>query len=175
MTMKLVEPMYGNPINGIDVPVELYWVISTPAPLAGIRFPRTGFPWTSLQAVGFSQVVSLHPGSFDPYPLELCFQEQLEDLSRGGLPADPSAEHARIQRAVTAVITTWRSGHGVVVHCAGGRGRTGTVIGCALRELGFQPAEVISFLDRVHKTRGRPGWPESKWQGELVQHWKADA
>ena len=173
--MELVEPMNGKPIDGIDVPRELYWVISAPTPLAGMKFPRSDFPWPRLKAVGFSRVVSLHPGRYDPYPLELCFQEQIEDLIHGGPPADPSAERAKIQRAVNAVITAWRSGHGVVVHCYGGRGRTGTVIGCVLCELGFQPAEVIGFLDRVHKTRGKPGWPESEWQRELVEHWKVDA
>ncbi len=48
-----------------------------------------------------------------------------------------------------------------MVHCHGGTGRTGTVLGCVLRELGVQAAEVIDFLDRVHKARGKPGWPES--------------
>ncbi len=59
-----------------------------------------------------------------------------------------------------------------MVHCHGGTGRTGTVLGCVLRELGVQAAEVIDFLDRVHKARGKPGWPESSWQRELVEHWK---
>src|SRR5579884_149964 len=86
--------------------------------------------------------------------------------------ADPSAERAKIQRAVRATVSAWRTGHGVVVHCHGGTGRTGTVLGCVLRELGVQAAEVIDFLDRVHKVRGKPGWPESSWQRELVEHWK---
>lgn len=90
-----------------------------------MKLPRSGFPWSSLEAARFSKVVSLHPGSYVPDPLEVCFQEQLEDLFDGGPPADPDAERAKIQRAVTAVITAWKSGHGVVVHCLGGRGRNG--------------------------------------------------
>jgi hypothetical protein len=33
---------------------------------------------------------------------------------------------------------------------------------------------VVSFLDRVHKARGKSGWPESKWQADLVEHWEVD-
>ncbi|ARA92658.1 hypothetical protein AWN76_005420 [Rhodothermaceae bacterium RA] len=173
--MKLVEPTDGIPINGIDVPRELYWVVSSPAPLAGMRYPQGDFPWPSLHAAGFSYVVSLHPGSYNPAPLELLFAEQLEDLFSGDPPADVNSERAKVERAVSAVLEAWRSGHGVVVHCVGGRGRTGTVLGCVLRELGFSAAEVIDFLDRVHKTRGKSGWPEAKWQSEFVDHWKTHA
>jgi|DewCreStandDraft_1066081.scaffolds.fasta_scaffold06648_1 hypothetical protein len=172
--LKLVEPSDGKPINGISVPGELYWVIDSPTPLAGMKFPRSDFPWSSLQAAGFSKVVSLHPGSFNPAPLVVCSCEALEDLVHGGPPAQPNAERAKVQRAVAATVTAWRAGYGVVVHCAGGRGRTGTVLGCVLRELGFQAAEVVSFLDRVHKARGKSGWPESKWQADLVEHWEVD-
>ena len=173
--MELVYPDDGPSIEGVNIPTEVYWVFELPTPLAGMKYPRPDLPWSSLYAVSFRYIVSLHPGAYNPDPLELCFQDHLEDLFHGGLPADPDAERAKIQRAVNAVTTAWQSGCGVVVHCLGGRGRTGTVIGCVLRELEFQPAEVIAFLDRVHKARGKPGWPESEWQRQLVEHWKADA
>jgi len=175
IAMNLVEPGSGTALDGIEVPQELYWVISSPTPLAGMKFPRRGFPWPSLAAAGFSQVVALHPGSYDPAPLEIRFAEQLQDLFRGGPPADESAERKRIRIAVDAALKAWRSGQGVVVHCAGGRGRSGTVLGCVLRELGFTANEVLSYLDRVHKARGKPGWPESIWQSALVKGWMTDA
>ncbi|RMH33387.1 MAG: hypothetical protein D6690_12325 [Nitrospirae bacterium] len=174
--MNLVEPEKGKPIPGVKVPAEVYWVLELPTPLAGMKYPDKSFPWPSLREAGFSKVVSLSAGrSYNPAPLELCFSEELEDLVHGDRPKDPNAERAKIQRAVNATVLAWRSGHGVVVHCFGGRGRTGTVLGCVLRELGARAAEIIDFLDRVHKARGKPGWPESSWQGELVQHWKTDA
>jgi len=101
----------------------------------------------------------------------VAFAEKLEDLVAGGLPRDEVKERARIERAVSAVLAAWRGGRGVVVHCLGGRGRTGTVVGCALREMGFAPGEIIRFLDRVHRVRGKPGWPESPRQSALVQRW----
>jgi hypothetical protein len=44
-----------------------------------------------------------------------------------------------------------------------------------LRELGFDSIQAVGFLDRVHKGRGKPGWPESTWQSSLVQRWKPHA
>ncbi|MCP9448090.1 MAG: hypothetical protein NNA22_11055 [Nitrospira sp.] len=172
--MNLIEPGKGKGIHGVEVPEEVYWVLDLPTPLAGMKYPCPSFPWPNLKQAGFSKVVSLHPGSYDPAPLELCFSEALEDLACGNPPGDSSAERAKIQRAVTATVSAWRSGHGVVVQCVGGRGRTGTVLGCVLRELGFQADEIIGFLDRVHKARGKDGWPESRWQRELVEQWKAN-
>lgn len=173
--MKLVEPGDGRPISGVEVPKDLYWVLAAPTPLAGMIFPRgAAFPWSSLETAGFSAVVSLHPGSYDPSPLRSVFAERLQDLVSGGPPTSEGNEKARIKSAVTATVAAWRSGRGVVVHCVGGRGRTGTVLGCVLRELGFSEAETISFLDRVHKARGKPGWPESPWQSQLVRGWKRD-
>jgi hypothetical protein len=169
--MDLVEARAGAGIDGIDVPKELYWVLESPVPLAGMKYPRAGFPWWSLKAAGLSRIVSLHPGPYDPAPLTLAFSEHLQDLGGGGPPEDEGNEEIRIRQAVVATVTAWRSRHGVVVHCAGGRGRSGTVLGCVLRELGFSAAEAISFPDRLHKARGKPGWPESPWQSSLVEGW----
>jgi hypothetical protein len=173
--MKLVEPSDGASINGVDVPKEMYWVLGSPTPLAGMKYPRTGFPWSCLKAAGFAQVMSLEPGSYDPSPLTISFADHLQDLVSGGPPANEVNEKAKMKKAVTATVDAWRNGQGVVVHCRGGRGRSGTVLGCVLRELGFGPAEVIGFLDRVHKARGKPGWPESPWQSALVESWEPDA
>ena len=173
--IKLVEPDDGRSIDGIDVPRELYWVIASPTPLAGMKFPRDDFPWSNLEKAGFSQVVSIHPGEYDPSPLRLAFAEQLEDLVSGGSPTNEGEERAKVRRAVDTVVNAWRSGQGVVVHCWGGRGRTGTVLGCVLRELGLGADKVLDFLDRVHKARGKPGWPESTWQRDLVKDWKDNA
>jgi protein-tyrosine phosphatase len=63
------------------------------------------------------------------------------------------------------------AGKGIVVHCVGGIGRTGTVIGCVLRDLGFSADEVIDYLDRINKSRGFRGWPETEWQAEMVRRY----
>lgn len=173
--MTLIEPGQGPRIEGLEVPSQFYWVLTDPAPLAGMRAPANGWPWQALHETGFDEVVALEPGSYDPSPLVVSFAERLEDLVHGGPPQDELTERDLVGRAVTAVISGLRNGRGVLVHCHGGRGRTGTVLGCVLRELGFPAGDVLLFLDRVHKARGKPGWPESGWQRRLVQSWVTTA
>lgn len=173
--MTLVEKGQRRPIVGVRIPQEFYWVLAEPTPLAGMGYPAPSFPWSNLHAAGFGQIVSLHPGPYDASPLTKIFSEHLEDLVRGGPPQDGTQEGEKIRRAVEATVCALPSGRGVVVHCFGGRGRTGTVVGCCLRELGFGADEVIEYLDRLHKARGKPGWPESPWQSSLVRDWNHNA
>jgi protein-tyrosine phosphatase len=58
---------------------------------------------------------------------------------------------------------------GILVHCMGGRGRTGTIIGAILRHRGYGSAEIIDFLDAAYCRAGRPGWPESPWQSQVIR------
>jgi protein-tyrosine phosphatase len=134
-----------------------------------MRYPRRDFPWKSLSASGFGGVIALEPGDYDPSPLKLLFSQRLEDLFHGGSPRSPSKEQRLISEAVETAVSSLRAGLGVVVHCLGGRGRTGTVIGGVLRRLGYGAGEVIDYLKRIHQARGKPGWPESPWQSALVE------
>ncbi len=106
---------------------------------------------------------------YDPAPLRLLLPIRLQDLIGGAAPDDPVVEERRVRQAALAVLGKLRGGEGVVVHCAGGTGRTGTVLGCALRGLGYASNEVLSYLDRLTKARGRQGWPESEWQATMVR------
>jgi hypothetical protein len=170
----LISPEEGPPIAGLQVPQDLYWVLRSPAPLAGMRLPSNAWPGCAIHAGGFSDLVSLHPGEYSPAPLTTVFAEQLEDLAGGGPPRDAEREVLLIQKAVHATVQSLKMGRGVVVHCWGGRGRTGTVLGCALRELGYDADVIIDYLDRIHVARGTSGWPESFWQAEAVNRWSAD-
>ena len=86
-----------------------------------------------------------------------------------GRLADPEREHEIVERAAADVVDHVRRGIGVAVHCMGGRGRTGTVVGVALVRLGHDPDAVVDYLHRVAVGRGRRGWPESPWQAETVR------
>jgi hypothetical protein len=142
---------------------ELVVFTETPALLAGMPYPPPDTDWQALHDRGFRLVVRLQPGDYDPAPLEVR-EVTLSDLYGGALPEDPDAERDRVWEAARLTAEAVERGTGVVVHCVGGTGRTGTVVGCALRLLGRSADEAIATL-QAH----RPQWPESPWQEQLVR------
>lgn len=160
-------------VPGFDVPRELYCVALDPAPLFGMPYPAslTSEDWTALAAAGARVVLCLTseaPG-YDPSPLVLLAPVALEDLVHGEPPRNPVVERQLVQVAVERALSELREGSGVVVHCAGGTGRTGTVLGSILVRSGHEPERVVAYFDAVHRARGCGGWPEAAWQAEVVR------
>jgi hypothetical protein len=144
-------------------PMRFFVVLEAPAPLAGMAFPAADTDWAALNRRGFQRVVRLHPGDYDASPLAVD-EIVLEDLVGGRVPREPALELDRVLQAGRLVAESVRRGEGVIVHCLGGVGRTGTVIGCALRDLGYSPDDAVAAI-RAH----RPRWPESPWQEQMVR------
>jgi len=168
----LNDPSRMPNIEGIQVPYDFYWVLDTPGPLAGMQRPSDLTPWSNISRAGFGHVINLKDQSreYDPWPLEVAYSAALQDLYGGCLPSDPDREERLVKEAVAVVVPLITGGQGVVVHCWGGRGRTGTVLGCVLRKLGYAAEDVTRDLDSLHKSRGKEdGWPESNWQADLVR------
>jgi hypothetical protein len=155
----------------LDVPRDFYWVLTEPAPLAGMAYPAWPPRWAEMYAAGFRHVVCLVRDTlpYTPAPLNALHAAGLTDLYGGGQPPDPAAEERLIREAAALAGERLGRGEGVIVHCAGGTGRTGTVIGCVLRDLGFSAKETLAYLGRLHQSRGRDGWPESGWQATVVE------
>jgi hypothetical protein len=93
----------------------------------------------------------------------------LQDLAGGKVPTEPDEELVKIRHAVDTVTESLARLEGVLVHCDGGTGRSGTVVGAVLVHMGEKPSEVTAWLNRVHLARGRSGWPESPWQSAILQ------
>ncbi len=159
----------GDWIGELCVPDDLYWIARTPTALAGMSYPGRA-DWPLLHAQGIGHVVCLthDVAPYDPAPCTITAL-RLQDLVSGGPPADPASERALVRRAAQDVVTHLDRGVGVAVHCMGGRGRTGTVIGVALVRLGHAPGDVVEYLHATAVGRGRRGWPESPWQEETVR------
>jgi hypothetical protein len=161
------------PIPGLLMPYAFYWVLRHPAPLAGMPAPSSRTPWTAIAEAGFAHVVCLSEAqpTYDPSPLNMLHAVELEDLVFGDPPNMPDREEARIRSAAETALDALKAGEGIIVHCYGGRGRSGTVLGCMLRGLGYPSAAICDHLDRLHKARGKTGWPEALWQAEMVERY----
>lgn len=153
----------------------LWWALNGlngTARLAGMFLPPDGFPFSFLLEQGLDTIVSLvGPPAYDPAPLE-SRSYTLQDLGWGGAPDDAEAEEREVRQAVATVTSLLDEGHGVVVHCHAGIGRTGLVIGAVLVSAGHDPAPVTSWLASVQRARGASGWPESPWQGQVLNSFR---
>ncbi len=156
-------------VGGLAVPGDAYWILSGPAPLLGMVRPSPVTPWKVLRKLGVRRVVCLTDDApaYDPAPLAFAFAAALQDLVGGIEPVRPELERERVQTAARSILTALERGDGVVVHCAGGTGRTGTVLGATLVALGIPAADAVAHLQALNKLRGRT-WPESPWQQGLL-------
>lgn len=171
MLPSLLSPQSMPVIEGIRIPLNMYVILKEPALLAGMSHPEMRTPWKKIGDAGFSSVVCLCDSKvfYDPYPLKVLFSAELEDLHHGYAPYDPETQEWLVRKAANVIREEMDSGKGIVVHCMGGIGRTGMVLGCVLRDLGFPADEVINYLDDINKLRGLRGWPETEWQAEMVR------
>ena len=137
-----------------------------------MRYPSS-IDWQLLASRGFDVVVRLADGpTYEPDPLS-SNAFVLQDLYGGIEPTDPDRQLKLVAAAADAVVGHLRKGNGVAVHCHGGTGRTGTVIGAALVILGHDVDDVCEWLHDVHIARGRGGWPESEWQRTALGKFRA--
>jgi Swiss Army Knife protein, DSP-PTPase phosphatase domain len=168
--VRLLPPgAYTGFLGQLCVPDDLYWISRAPAAIVGMSYPGRA-DWSLLHTEGIGHVVCLTHDA-PPYDTAPCSANafRLQDLFSGGAPADPESERAMVERAAADVVDHVTRGIGVAVHCMGGCGRTGTVLGVALVQLGHDPNSVVEYFHRVMVGRGRRGWPESEWQSELVR------
>ena len=68
------------------------------------------------------------------------------------------------------------AGHTVYVHCWGGVGRTGTVVGCYLVRHGMTGDEALDWLRGVWPSVEQSAWhtstPETREQQRYVRNWR---
>ena len=152
------------------MPAELYFLARQPVALAGMAYPSR-VDWAALHDEGLRHVVCL---THDAAPVRPVAVDHHRDLAARPLHRRRSRRPrrravARSRARLDVVVDSIEAGNGVAVHCRGGRGRAGTVLGIALVMLGHDPDDVVAYLDRIHTIRGKGGWPESAWQADTVR------
>ncbi|RYD82872.1 MAG: hypothetical protein EOP84_08785 [Verrucomicrobiaceae bacterium] len=167
---SLIPPTFANQ-RGPDLPRGFYGILEQPVPLAGCELPVNYDGFGKLHELGFHWVYCLcsRTPRYSAAPLTFAVAEELDDLSCRTLPLHPSREAALIELIASNIVSDLSKGRGCLVHCAAGRGRTGSVLGVALPMLGVPAQDVIDHLNAVHQFRNGASWPESPWQADLVR------
>jgi len=167
---KLIAPKHALR-SGAGIPSGFYLVLKEPAPLAGCALPGTEVDWALLYRAGFRHVFCLcsETPRYTTAPLKLAAATELDDLSIRRKPVQPRREAQQCEALSEAVASRLQRGEGVLIHCAAGRGRTGTVLGRCLVRLGLPASSVVEYLNDLHLLRSGHGWPESPWQSEFLK------
>ena len=96
-----------------------------------------------------------------------CSYTRYEILDRR-LPEDPVALKAVLRRTIDEAA----QGCTTYLHCQAGLGRTGTVVGVLLRELGFPAQDALDEIVRLRAVAGlHEGSPEFEEQREYIRRW----
>jgi len=139
--------------------------------LAG-AYPGSGADVEALERAGVTVFVDLtHPSDpLDAYASHLVRARRVaEPIPDMGTPSD-----GQLIRILDTVDVARADGSTVYVHCWGGVGRTGTVVGCWLMRHGLDrgdPVATIAAL-RASLPGARPS-PETAAQAALVRGWRA--
>ena len=162
-----------------------YWVIRDR--FAAGEYPSAKDPIEAasklriLLTAGIDHFVDLtEPGELVPY-VAIAEEESLRRGSVVGYERHPITDmcvpRSPEQMAITldAIDVAMRDGKTVYLHCWGGIGRTGTVVGCWLVRHGLTGESAIrqiaEWWQRVEKVHRHPMSPETREQREYVRDW----
>ena len=177
--------------HGVVGPTERsYWVVDQRLAAGAYPFHPDWVPGDPtpenlerLLDVGIDAFLNLtqdHPGGTDAHMVR--YHSSVDGLADvlvhpipdWGLPDGGPDEMKEILDAVDLALD---AGRNVYVHCWGGSGRTGTVVGCWLRRHGLaEPEEVLEVLqdlrtsgDRNGGHKDTPQTPDQRW---MVESWE---
>jgi hypothetical protein len=156
---------------------DSYWVV--PGRLLAGEYPGAADAWRARRQVrrlgwcGVQEYLDLtEPGEYhlEPYAHLLAGARH----RRFPVPDRGVPEPAEMEAILAAIDGSLAAGKVAYVHCFGGIGRTGTVVGCWLVRGGASPDEALATIARLREgtpERDVPS-PETWEQRELVRRWE---
>jgi hypothetical protein len=164
---------------------EAYWVI--PGRFLAGEYPAHPHPEQTRRRIdvfvqeGFDCFIDLTtPGELEPYMPVLAeeagyFGRQVEyrrfSIGDFGLPSEET-----MKSILDTIDAALEAGKKIYVHCWGGVGRTGTVVGCYLVRHGMNGQQALIQLSqwwqKVPKSRVHTRSPETDRQAEFVRNWQ---
>ncbi len=117
------------------------------------------------------------PGPYVPILRERAWSRQLQVAHhRFAIPDFDVPTAATMRAALDAIYGALEAGEPAYLHCWGGVGRTGTVVGCLLREQGLTGAEALDLIERkwsvMEKRMRHPRSPETPEQVAFIERWR---
>jgi len=162
-----------------------YWVV--PGKLMAGEYPgsfaesETRIRLRAILEAGITCFVDLtEPDELEPY--DSILQEESESRGitcthlRHAIPdMDTPGSPIEMTRILDAIDDAIAAGQVVYVHCWGGVGRTGTVVGCYLVRHGMTGQEAVECIDEkwktVTKSSYHPHSPETAAQEMMIRDW----
>ncbi len=113
-------------------------------------------------AQGVRVVINLHRRHHDPGQMGRLGLTEVHIPVRDFTPPTPP----QIDQGVAAITRAIDAGQAVLVHCAGGKGRSGTLAACYLVSRGMSAADAIAEVRAL-----RPGAIETTRQEKAIEVW----
>jgi Inositol hexakisphosphate len=142
-----------------------YWVV--PGRFLAGRYPEAAFRDT-----GITSFVDLTE-EFEGFPPYDTLLEEGIRFTRRAIPDFGCPTPEQLSATLDLIDSELERGEVVYLHCLGGRGRTGTVVGCWLVRHGASGEEALAKIKglRQHLPHAAGPSPETPEQCDLVRSW----